>query len=91
VFHALDPTLRQVTLPDKFKSRPIDKYNGSSNPKEFIQLYHTVIEVVGGEERVKENYLPTALTGAAISWLINLPEGTTYNWDLLCAMFIGNF
>jgi hypothetical protein len=69
----------------------IDKYNDSINPEKFIQIYHTVIEAVGGDDRVKANYLPTALTSAARSWLINLPEGTIYNWDQLCVMFIRNF
>jgi hypothetical protein len=32
-----------------------------------------------------------ALSGAARSWLINLPEGSIYTWDQLCAIFIGNF
>jgi hypothetical protein len=32
-----------------------------------------------------------ALTSAARSWLINLPEGSVTSWDQLCAMFIGNF
>jgi hypothetical protein len=32
-----------------------------------------------------------ALSGAARSWLINLPEGSIHFWDQLCAMFIGNF
>jgi hypothetical protein len=50
-----------------------------------------VIEATGGDDRVKANYLPMALTGMARSWLINLPEGTIYNWDQLCAMFIGTF
>jgi hypothetical protein len=27
----------------------------------------------------------------ARSWIINLPKGTIYNWDQVCAMFIGNF
>jgi hypothetical protein len=31
------------------------------------------------------------LTGAARSWLINLPEASIQSWDQLCAMFIGNF
>jgi hypothetical protein len=40
---------------------------------------------------VKANYTPTASSDATRSWLINLPEGTVYNWDQLCAMFIDNF
>jgi hypothetical protein len=42
-FCTLAPSLRQVVWPEKFKAGYIDKYDGSSNPKEFIQLYHTVI------------------------------------------------
>jgi hypothetical protein len=30
--------------PEKFKARHIDKYDGSNNPEEFIQVYHMVIE-----------------------------------------------
>jgi hypothetical protein len=50
-----------------------------------------VIETPGGDDQVKPSYLPTVLSGAARSWLINLHEGTIYNWDELCSMFIGNF
>jgi hypothetical protein len=54
-------------------------------------VYQTVIEAAGGDDWVKANFLPTALTGAARSWLINLPEGSLTSWDQLCTMFIGNF
>jgi hypothetical protein len=90
-FHALAPELRQVVWLNKFKPELIDKYDGSSNPEEFIQVYHKVIEVTGGDDQVKANYLLTTLTDAVRSWLINLPEGTVYNWDQLCAMFTRNF
>jgi hypothetical protein len=69
----------------------IDKYDGSSNLEEFIQVYYTVIEITGGDDRVKANYLSTVLSGAVRSWLINLPNGSIYTWDQLCAMFIGSF
>jgi hypothetical protein len=69
----------------------MNKYDGSINPEEFIQAYHTVIEAVRGDDRVKANYLPTVLSGASRSWIINLPEGSIHTWDQLCTMFIGNF
>jgi hypothetical protein len=90
-FRTLAGPLRQVWWPDKFKTGNIDRYDGSNNPKEFIQVYHTVIETVGGDDRVKANFLPTTLIGAARSWLINLLEGSITLWDQLCAMFIGIF
>jgi hypothetical protein len=37
------------------------------------------------------NFLPTTLTRAAKSWLINLPEGSITSLDQLCATFIRNF
>jgi hypothetical protein len=40
---------------------------------------------------VKANFLPTSLTSAARSWLINLPKESIISWYQLCAMFIGNF
>jgi hypothetical protein len=88
---ALATKLRQVVWPDKFKSGPINKYDSSSNFEEFIQVYHTIIEAAGGDDWVKTNYLPTILFDATRSWLVNLPEGTIYNWDQLYVMFIGNF
>jgi hypothetical protein len=90
-FRALVPSLRQVVWPEKFKTGHIDKYDGSNNPEEFIQVSHTVIEATGGDDQVKANYLPTVLFGATRSWLINLPDGSIYTWDQLCVMFIKNF
>jgi hypothetical protein len=90
-FRALAGALRQVRWLDKFKTTNIDWYDDSSNPEEFIQVYQTIIEVIGGDDRVKANFLPTTLIGAAKLWLISLPEGSITLWDQLCAMFIRNF
>jgi hypothetical protein len=90
VFRDLAGPLREVRWPAKFKAGHIDRYDGSSNPEEFIQVYQTVIKAIGGDDRVKANVLPTALSGEARSWLINLSEGYIHSWDQLCAIFIGN-
>jgi hypothetical protein len=90
-FRALAGPLREVRWPAKLKTGHIDRYDGSINPKEFIQVYHTVIKAIGGDDQVKTNFLPTTLSGAARSWLINLPEASIHSWDQLCVMFIRNF
>jgi hypothetical protein len=82
---------RDVRWPTKYKAGHIDQYDDSSNSEEFIQVYQTDIEVVGGDDRVKINFLHTALSGVTRSWLINLSEGSIHSWDQLYAMFIGNF
>jgi hypothetical protein len=56
-----------VVWPEKFKGGHIDKYGGSCNPEDFIQVYHIVIEAAGGDDRTKANYLLTALSDAARS------------------------
>jgi hypothetical protein len=66
-FHALAGPLRDVQWPAKFKAGHIDQYDGTSNPEEFIQIYQTVIEAAGVDDRVKANFLHTVLTGAARS------------------------
>jgi hypothetical protein len=90
-FCALVGPLRQVRWPGKLKTGNIDQYDGSSNPEEFIQVYQTVVNTVGGDDRVKANFLPTALTDTARSWLINLTEWSITYWDQQCVMFIKNF
>jgi hypothetical protein len=49
-FHALEGPLRQVWWLEKFKTSNIDRYDGSSNPEEFIQVYQIVIEATGGDD-----------------------------------------
>jgi hypothetical protein len=66
-FHAPTPSLRQVTWLDKFKPGLINKYDDFSNPEEFIQIYHMVIEATGGDDRVKVNYMLTTLSDVARS------------------------
>jgi hypothetical protein len=73
-FRALKRPLKQVRWPDKFKTGNINRYDGSNNSEGFIQVYQTIIEAARGDDRVKANFLLTALTGAARSWLINLPK-----------------
>jgi hypothetical protein len=73
--------LREVRWPAKFNAGHIDRYDGSRNPEEFIQVYQTVIEAVGGDDRVKANFQPTTLSGAARLLLINLPEASIHSWD----------
>ena len=76
--------LRRVRWPDKFRPAPIEKYDGSDNPDEFLQIYTTVLEAAGASSKVMANYFLTALTGSARSWLLNLPLGSVRSWGDLC-------
>jgi hypothetical protein len=81
---ALAPHLRMVVWPCMFRPHLPEKYDGTVNPAEFLQIYSTSILAAGGNEAIMANYFPVALTRTAWSWLMNLPEGTVNSWSELC-------
>ena len=83
--------MHNVHWPSNFKPGKIERYDGTTNPDEFLQVYNTAIEAAGGDEKVMANYLHTRLSGAARSWLTSLKAGSIRSWDHLCHVFIGNF
>jgi hypothetical protein len=88
---ALAPHLRSVAWPAKFRPHLPEKYDGSINPAEFLQIYSTAIHAAGGNEAVMANYFHVALTGSARSWLMNLRESSIQSWADLCYHFRANF
>jgi hypothetical protein len=87
---ALAPHLRMVVWPCKFRPSLPEKYDGTVNPAEFLQIYYTSILAARGNEAIMANYFPVALMGTARSWLMNLPEGTLDSWSELCHQFKAN-
>jgi hypothetical protein len=88
---ALAPHLRMVVSPHKFWPQLSEKYDGTVNPAEFLQIYSTSILAAGENETIMANYFPIALTETTQSWLMNLPEGTLDSWSELCHQFMINF
>jgi hypothetical protein len=68
-----------------------EKYDGTSNPSEFLQVYVTAITVSGGNTAMMASYFHIALIGLARTWLMNLTPGSVYSWEELCARFTANF
>jgi hypothetical protein len=88
---ALADHLRAATWPPKFRPHLPEKYDGTSNPSEFLQVYVTAITAAGGNTAVMASYFHVALTGPAQTWLMNLTPGSIYSWEELCARFTANF
>jgi hypothetical protein len=80
-----------MTWPPKFWPHLLEKYDGTSNPSEFLQVYVTAITVAGGNTVVMACYFHVALTGPARTWLMNLTSGSIYSWEELCVRFTTNF
>nr|ABA94156.1 retrotransposon protein, putative, unclassified [Oryza sativa Japonica Group] len=84
-------SLRNVRWPPRFRPTITEKYDGSVNPAEFLQIYMTGIEAAGGDDRVMANFFPMALKGQARGWLMNLPPASVHSWEDLCQQFTTNF
>jgi hypothetical protein len=88
---ALVDHLRAATWPPKFWPHLPEKYDGTSNPLEFLQVYVTAITAAGGNTAVMASYFHVALTRPTRTWLMNLTPGLVYSWEELCARFTTNF
>jgi hypothetical protein len=83
---ALADHLRAVTWPSKFRPHLPEKYDGTSNLSEFLQVYVTAITAAGGDTTVMATYFHVALSRPART----LP-GSIYSWEELCTRFTVNF
>jgi hypothetical protein len=90
-YAALADHLRAASWPPKFRLHLPKKYDGTSNPSEFLQVYVTAITAAGGNTVVMATYFHVALFGPARTWLMNLTPGSVYSWEELCAWFVANF
>jgi hypothetical protein len=88
---ALADHLRPTSWPSKFQLHLPEKYDGTSNPSEFLQVYVTAITAAGGNTAVMVTYFHVALSGPTRTWLMNLAPGSIYSWEELCARFVTNF
>jgi hypothetical protein len=88
---ALADHLRAASWPPKFRPHLSEKYDGTSNPSKFLQVYVTAITAAGGNTAMMATYFHVALSGPARTWLMNLAPGSIYSWEELCVRFVANF
>jgi hypothetical protein len=88
---ALADHLRAATWPSKFRPHLPEKYDGTSNPSEFLQVYVTAITAAGGNIAIMATYFHVALSGPIRTWLMNHTPGSIYSWEELCAWLTANF
>jgi hypothetical protein len=88
---ALVDHLRAASWPSKFWPHLLEKYDGTSNPSEFLQVYVIAITAAGGNTAVMATYFHVALSEPTRTWLTNLAPGSIYSWEELCARFTANF
>jgi hypothetical protein len=60
---ALADHLRAASWPSKFRPHLLEKYDGTSNPSEFLQVYVTTITAAGGNTAVMATYFMSPRLG----------------------------
>ena len=88
---AFTAELRSIAWPAKFKPDLPPRYDGTTDPVEFLQLYELGIKATNRDEKVMANWFPMALKDGARTWLLNLPPGSISSWDEMRSCFIANF
>jgi hypothetical protein len=73
---ALADHLRAASWPSKFRPHLLEKYDGTSNPSEFLQVYVTAITAARGNTAVMATYFHVALSVPARTSLMNLALGS---------------
>jgi hypothetical protein len=61
---AFSHDLKRVLWSLNFKSSRIEKYDGSTKPAEWLEVYQLAIEATGGDSYVMANYLPVRLSSS---------------------------
>jgi hypothetical protein len=88
---AISHDLKRVHWPLNFKPSEIKKYDGSTNPTEWLEVHQLTIEAIGGDSYVMANYLPVCMSSSARTWLLGLPARSVRSWNHLCRLFTSNF
>jgi hypothetical protein len=61
---ALTRRMRYMVWPDKFKPDITTRYDGTTNPVEFLQLYVVAVQAARGDQRALGNWFPMVLKDA---------------------------
>jgi hypothetical protein len=73
---AFSRDLKRVRWPLNFRPSGIEKYDGSTNISEWLEVYQLTIEAAEGDSYVMANYLHVCLSSSARAFLLGLPTGS---------------
>jgi hypothetical protein len=87
----LAPQLQTSPWPINFKAGTYPKYNGSTDPAQYIMSYQVVVASSGGDDATMAKSFIIALKGPALTWYTKLPPLSIDSWKGLRDKFLLNF
>jgi hypothetical protein len=87
----LAPQLQVSPWPANFRAGTYPKYNGSTNPAQYIMSYQVAVASAGGDDATMAKSFIIALEGPALTWYTRLPPLSIDSWKGLRDKFLLNF
>jgi hypothetical protein len=83
--------LQASPWPPNFRAGTYPKYNGSTDPAQYIMSYQVAAASSGGDDATMAKYFIIALEGPAVTWYTRLPPLSIDSWKGLWDKFLLNF
>jgi hypothetical protein len=87
----LIPQLQALPWPANFRAGTYPKYNGSTDPTQYIMSYQVVVASSGGDDATMAKSFIIALEGPTLTWYTRLPPLSIDSWKGLRDKFLLNF
>ncbi|XP_020230719.1 uncharacterized protein LOC109811380 [Cajanus cajan] len=89
--HPFTPSIMQLPLMDNWKSLPIDKYDGTTDPDEHLDVFLTQVTLSTKDDAALCWIFPTSLKGRALSWFTRFPSNSIDSFNTLSSQFTIQF
>jgi hypothetical protein len=87
----LTPHLQVTPWPTNFRAGTYPKYNGNTDPAQYIMSYQVAVASSGGDDATMAKSFIIALEGPALTWYSRLPPLSIDSWRSLWDKFLLNF
>jgi hypothetical protein len=87
----LSEGIQQSPWPTAYKPITLPKFNGKTDPHQFIMSYEAAVASAGGEDAVLAKSFVIAAEGDALVWYSMLKPSTVYSWENLRDKILANF
>ncbi|KAJ4705024.1 Retrovirus-related Pol polyprotein from transposon opus [Melia azedarach] len=87
----LADSVKNATLPGRFKMPQLDSYHGQSDPVAHVEIFQNLMLVQGVPDEIICKVFPTTLSGPARTWYKMLPVGSVRDFTTFASKFVLHF
>ncbi|XP_066395873.1 uncharacterized protein [Miscanthus floridulus] len=87
----LSEGLQSTPWPPTYKPLLLPRFNGKTDPRQFIMSFEAAVASAGGNDNVLAKSFVIAAEGDALAWYSMLKPCTVYSWENLRDKIMANF